>query len=462
MFVLEVELEKLSQKYSKKIPRYTSYPTALELKKEFNRDDIYKRVSVSAKKINNYSLYIHLPYCPKLCYFCACNKIVTRDTQLNSEYIKFLKNELKIIALNFKTNAEAVQIHLGGGSPSYLTLVQFEQLEESIQQSFRTSTFCDKSIEIDPRMLTPEMAESLKKNKFTRASLGVQDFDPYVQKIVNRIQSYETVRDSYNCLREAGFNHINFDLIYGLPGQSIHSFSKTIEQVVKLKPDRIALYGYAHVNWKVKVQNIFSKSLMPLPIDRLKMFIKSVEILTAAGYLYIGLDHFALPGDSLSKARKQGKLKRNFMGYTTLAGQATIAAGVSAISDLEGNLYQNSLAVAEYKQHLSKFQLPIDKFYGRSTADCAKAWIIERLMCDREFSFSSLFVQFPSESDLISEILNLGIIRLKSMLEDGLIVLKFNSLRVTDIGVFFLRNIASAFDSFLSSEHSAHRYSQSV
>ena len=307
-------LFELAQRFQQPLPRYTSYPTAAELSEKFDYGDLERHLHDTFSQQLPTALYVHLPYCKSLCYFCACSKVISADQRARHEYLSFLEKEcVRLTALG---TPEVNELHLGGGSPSYLSVSELEQLEFCLRQYFPASDL-RKSIELDPRTIDSEKIGFLVENGYERISIGVQDFDPVVQQLVNRIQPVEMLEHVLEDLRSRDVHQINFDLIYGLPGQTRESFEETIREVCRLRPSRIALYGYAHVPWKMKVQKTLQKYGLPSPTDRLHLFTQAAIELQTQGYKYIGLDHFALPDDELSLADANQTLRRNFMGYTT-------------------------------------------------------------------------------------------------------------------------------------------------
>lgn len=447
------KLKVLIDKYSGALPRYTSYPTALELKQL----DDFSIIDQALSKIQNQklSLYVHLPFCPSLCYFCACNKIITQDTTQIDHYLKFLEKEILALMSRLAHKPSISQLHLGGGSPSYLSPVQIDRLCHLIFENFNIEKTAALSVELDPRTTTENKLEVFSKWGFKRGSLGVQDFDSQVQEIVNRQQSLELVEKTKSLMTKFGFNNINFDLIYGLPGQSLKSLAETLQKVISLKPDKLALYAYAHVNWKTKVQNVFHKHHIPNAHERIDLFLLAQKILTQAGYLQIGLDHFCLPDDEFVAALDTGKLRRNFMGYTIIPADGVLGLGVSAISDLNHVLFQNFVKLEDYQNTLEKNKLPIAKLIARNDDDIARANMIESLMS---------FYQFTCKNDLEQSVFDSAQEKLQLLVDDGFVLIKTNSLEVTDLGKFFLRNIAACFDAYLDKhqESNAPRFSQAL
>lgn len=440
----------LLQKYNVSLPRYTSYPTALELKPFEDYSQMMERYRLSileAGDVPRISLYLHLPFCPKLCYFCACNKIISQDPKVKGDYLILLEKELGLLKGILPRYSKIMQIHLGGGSPSYLNCDEFIQLRNALS-IFTFDEKCQKSIEIDPRTFSQEKLNTLYDSGYRRFSLGIQDFEPAVQALINRIQPYELVNNLVNLIRGKNKTTINFDLIYGLPGQTLTSFKRTINKVINLLPERIALYGYAQVGWKAKAQNTLKKYVTPSVEDRLKLFITAQERLEDSGYVYIGLDHFALPNDELVQAQKENRLRRNFMGYTTVDGDILLASGCSAISDLGGYLFQNTLDLDNYEKLIHSNKLPIIKFLKRSNEDKLRAFIIESLMCNRSISLS----QIRSNCqwlEISEDVFNRGLNCLKIYESDGLVERNATEINITKLGTYFTRNIASVFDTYL-------------
>ncbi len=444
--VVNIIPEQLFQRFAGSLPRYTSYPTAVELKQA--QDDQLARVALQTCQTKPVSLYVHLPYCKSLCYFCACNKIISEDSADKDSYLDYLERECALIQKINKEKLLIADLHLGGGSPSYLNISQLKRLHQILRDHFDLRQARELSIEIDPRTFDREKAALLKSLGFSRASLGVQDFDAVVQEAVNRIQPLVMTQESCRFLKEAGFTGVNFDLIYGLPEQTLAGFRSTLEEVLKLRPDRIALYGYAQVPWKKKVQNVFNKLHLPTPEERLEIFQMAVAMLSGAGYEYIGLDHFALPEDELSLALRSGKLRRNFMGYTTFAGSGILALGVSAISDLGGTLYQNAPELEKYQAQIAAGRLPVAKILVRTAEDLVRATLIERVMCDVVLDLDQLGLT-PAAAARAAEILHEAQSNLLEFEEAGLLRLQPTGFTVTELGRFFLRNIAAVFDAYL-------------
>jgi oxygen-independent coproporphyrinogen-3 oxidase len=460
---MTTDFKSLCLKYSGRLPRYTSYPTAVEFRPLEIKERAGDFLSEATQKYKTLSLYLHLPFCPSLCYFCACNKIITQEEDRRERYLIYLEKELQLLAGSIKSHNVFTQLHLGGGSPSYHSEDELSRIMGMINKYLPFSNKAERSAEVDPRNCTVSKAAVLKDLGFNRVSLGVQDFDKSVQDLINRQQSFELTAELYSGLRHLGYRGINFDLIYGLPSQTVESFARTVEQVIALKPDRLALYGYAHVTWKVKVQNVFNKHPLPEPEVRIAMFDMAVRKLQDAGYVYIGLDHFALPEDTLTKALLGGTLRRNFMGYTTIIGDALISAGISSITDTGKYMYQNVLKNEEYESLLEQGRFPVERYLERSSEDIIRAYCIERLMCDRILSEAKVRELFPEEAALVQKIFAEAWPKLTPYLEDSFIELSSESVRITPLGSFFMRNIASSFDAYFSALKTGEKkFSQSI
>lgn len=442
------QLEYLTHKYASNLPRYTSYPTAAELKNSLDLTPIYDQLAKCSDAGEALSLYVHLPFCPSLCYFCACNKIITQDADLVQDYLRLLELEAKLLRSHLSQPLELAQIHWGGGSPSYLSLEQLSVVMEILQANFDCSKTLERSVEVDPRTMSHQKALRLYQLGFRRISLGVQDLDPEIQRLIHRVQPYSLVLDTLDYLREIGFEQINFDLIYGLPEQNPQGFERTIEAVIKMQPSRIALYGYAHVNWKEKVQNVFEKYHLPSGLERIGLFRMAENLLVQAGYVPVGLDHFCKPNDELALARAKGELRRNFMGYTVLKAKNVLGLGVSSISDLGSWLFQNHSELSAYQQALESKRLPLAKALQRTSDDQIRAGMIEAIMCNGQLKLAQLKLA-PQAVEAARKIFSEAQNTLSAFAADGLIKLFEDELRVSALGRLFLRNIASAFDRYL-------------
>lgn len=457
-------LSDLAGKYAGQLPRYTSYPTAVELRPTESDSEVVETLRDLRAETKTVSIYVHIPFCPSLCYFCACNKVITKEHEPRQNYLETLEREAKrLVDVSGIDTIPAVQVHLGGGSPSSLDCAQLRQLNSILGENLLLDCSVEKSIEVDPRDLSPDKIEALGALGFQRISFGVQDFDRGVQEYVNRVQPYDLTANTVAAFRNLGTRSVNLDLIYGLPGQTAESFAKTLEQVLTIRPNRIALYGYAHVRQKVKVQKTLEKYGLPSPEERLELFTNALFALQAAGYIYIGLDHFALPDDELAVACANNTLRRNFMGYTTVKGDCLIGLGASSISDTGSMLYQQALNVDEYTNRVGTGSIPVARQLHRSAEDRLRAFIIERVMCSGSIELAELEGAFPSYPDL-KEVFSSGLAQLNELSADGLVEIGERSLRVTELGRIFLRQIASVFDAYLPEHVQAQKpaFSQSV
>lgn len=440
----EKSLENLVDKYGARIPRYTSYPTAVELAPLTTLRRISEALASSAG--DPLSLYVHLPFCKSLCWFCACNKIVAREKDVLVPYIANLRRELEIIREHLGQRPKLASVHLGGGSPSFLAADDFRQLCDILDAECGDFPNAEKSVELDPRTTEREQIIALREAGFTRASLGVQDFDATVQNLVHRIQPYALVQETTAILREAGFTSVNFDLIYGLPGQTIKSIEETVRQVVALRPDRIAFYGYAHVQWKVQVQKVFEKYPLPSPRERIRLFRAAEQLLDDAGYRSIGMDHFALPNDELVESAHTGSLHRNFMGYTTSSARQVLGIGVSSISDIGGILYQNHSHLEQYAAALERRDLPVEKIKEKSVDDFIRGHLIEKVMCEGEIRFSGIPDSIKKSAE---EIIARSLRGIETLAADGLVERSADGIHATRKGRYFLRSFAAVFDAYL-------------
>ena len=444
----------LIAKMSQQGPRYTSYPTADRFRAGYGHADyaaVVSRLGQSGARLP-LSLYLHIPFCESLCYYCACNKIITKEHDKAVIYLGYLKREISMQAALLGSEQRVEQLHLGGGTPTYLSDAQMDDLMSHLRSCFRFAddTEGEYSIEIDPRTVDPERVRSLRRQGFNRVSLGVQDFDPEVQKAVNRIQPDALTLDAIRAAREAGFRSISIDLIYGLPKQSLKTIAETLVKVVAASPDRISIYNYAHMPQLFKSQRLIVDADLPSEQDKLAMLGLCIERLTAAGYVYIGMDHFAKPGDELAVAQREGQLHRNFQGYSTHADTDMVSCGVSAISAV-GNAYcQNEKSLERYYAALDEDHLPLARGIELNADDVIRRDVIGRLMCDFALSVDSVErahgidfgVYFSPELE-----------RLRDYEADGLVTLAPSGLTVTPAGRLLVRNLCMVFDKYFGTSH---------
>lgn len=441
----------LLRRYDTAGPRYTSYPTAPRFSDAFGAEDLCAAIAQSNGEPipGKLSLYVHVPFCESPCFYCGCNRIITRDKSKADAYLVRLYREIGLLASKFDRDREVVQLHFGGGTPNFLTPAQLREVVETLQSQFHFSTSPDRdiSIELDPRFASPADIAELAAAGFNRASLGVQDFDPAVQAAVNRIQSIAETRAIVDASRANGFESVNIDLIYGLPNQTVEGFRETLREVLDIRPDRLAVYGYAHLPHLFKPQKQLDASLLPTAQTRLQLLQCAIETLTAAGYVYIGMDHFALPEDSLTRARDAGALHRNFMGYTTHARTDLLGFGVSAISKIGDTFSQNPRDLASWAAALDDGRLPVFRGMTLDEDDILRADLIQGLMCQGEVPLAELSNRHhvDAETYFQTELANTECFE-----QDGLLHRDADGIHVTPKGRLFLRNIAMCFDKYLN------------
>ena len=445
----DIELsEKLIRRFDTLGPRYTSYPTADRFTTAFTASAYTRYLEQRAIKADNppLSIYVHLPFCESLCHFCACNKIITKDHGRVTEYLRYLDKEMALVAARIGGDRQTVQLHLGGGTPTFFNEDELRQLMAMLRSHFEFTPDAELGVEIDPRTVKSGTLSMLAGLGFNRNSFGVQDFDPAVQQAVNRIQPLEMVEKAVAESREAKFQSINADLIYGLPKQTLESFSCTLDSLIRVAPDRIALYNYAHLPSRFKAQRLIVESDLPSAEERLQIFLMSMQRLLDAGYVYIGLDHFSKPDDELNQARLNKSLHRNFQGYTTRAECDLIGFGVSAISKV-GNSYSQSVRTLNaYYQHLDVDRLPTEKGFELSSDDVLRRRIIMTLMCSAPVEIDAINLEygidfhayFAREMEL-----------LRPCEEAGLITIDAAAIRVTAKGRLFVRASGMVFDKYL-------------
>jgi oxygen-independent coproporphyrinogen-3 oxidase len=440
--------EEFLAKYNRPGPRYTSYPTAPTWNHSFGPDDL-ERVHEEANGAGSpVSLYMHIPFCESLCLFCACNVIINKNKAVAPPYLGVLKQEIARVSRGISREREVVQFHWGGGTPTYLTPPQIEELFGYARERFTFSADAELGIEVDPRVTNRAHLETLRKLGFNRLSMGVQDFHAEVQQAINRIQPYEMTRDLIGNARELGFDSINVDLIYGLPYQSPERFAHTVDQIISLAPDRIALFSYAHVPWLKKQQGAFATHL-PEGMQKFDIFRTGLTKFLDAGYLYIGMDHFAKPGDELAVAQKNRTLHRNFQGYTTKAGADLYGMGVTAISGIQNSYAQNHRDLSLWEAAVAQRGIATMRGYRLSEDDRLRRAVISRLLCHTVVLKDEISREFGINFDAyFADALR----RLDAAREDGLLTEASSELRATWLGRIFIRNLAMAFDPYLAKQ----------
>jgi len=466
--IQQVEFDaNLISRLSQSGPRYTSYPTADRFNAGFGYRDYQQAVSHVRSRGGHHplSLYIHIPFCDTVCYYCGCNKIVTKNKEKAVVYLDYLKKEIAMQGKLFAGINQIEQLHFGGGTPTYLSDEQMQDLMEHIRRWFEMSDdeSGEYSIEVDPRSVTPDRIHQLRLQGFNRLSLGVQDFDPDVQKAVNRLQPEQQTLDVIRAARVAKFRSISIDLIYGLPKQTMVTMEQTLSRVIAANPDRIAVYHYAHLPHLFKPQRRINEKDLPSSDTKLDMLALCIKKLNQAGYVYIGMDHFAKPDDELAVAQRQGRLHRNFQGYSTHAEADLVACGVSAISSVGLSYSQNAKTLDEYYQALDSDQLPITRGYKLTLDDLIRRFIIQMLMCNFELSISSLEQAFPIT---FNDYFGAELEQLHEFAEMGLLTIDDEWISVTLRGRLLIRNICMAFDHHLQQARRLQletmRYSQTL
>lgn len=449
----------LIKRYDKSGPRYTSYPTAVQFHDGFTLDH-YQQARESSDH-GPMSLYVHIPFCSHVCYYCACNKVITKRKEKAQPYLDRLYKEMELRSSGYDKNRPIEQLHWGGGTPTFITHEQMTELMGKMREHFNLLDTEDRdySIEIDPRELREGTLAHLKSLGFNRVSLGVQDFDEKVQKAVNRVQPLEMTRDTLNEARRLGFKSINIDLIYGLPFQTRESFAQTLKTVLELDPDRLSVFNYAHLPERFMPQRRINEADLPSGEEKLGMLEDSIQMLTQAGYHYVGMDHFAKPDDSLAQAQMAGKLHRNFQGYTTHEDCDLVALGVSSISQVGDAYFQNSADIEEYMAQIDEDKLPIKRGVILTNEDDLRRAVIKQLICHFELDYETFNQAFGInftqhfEEELAS---------LSNYIEDGLVQLSDNGILVTPKGGLLIRNICMAFDEYLTRPQHSVRYSKVI
>lgn len=448
-------------RYGGRGPRYTSYPTALQFNENLTADDYRQNAIASNATGKPLSLYVHIPFCHTLCYYCGCNKIVTRNQDRVERYIEMLYREIDMQAGLFDKARKIEQLHFGGGTPTYLDRQQLDDLMAKLRSAFTFDESSNRefSIEVDPRTVDADGIQHLASLGFNRLSLGIQDFDPDVQDAVNRRQSTEEVQSLVTAARSSGFESISFDLIYGLPHQTAASFDTTLGTVIAMRPDRLAVYNYAHLPQRFKGQRMINDEDIPAPEVKLEILHRTIDTLCGSGYEYIGMDHFALPGDELVHARANGTLQRNFQGYSTHRECDLVALGVSAIGSIGNVFAQSAVTTLEYEVLIENGQLPIRKGIAVDDDDLLRAEVIQLLMCYDQLSFAD----FSKQHDVdFAEYFAAELKRMQPLAEDGLIELDQSHILITQKGRLLLRSIAMIFDRYIDHAANDNRFSKAI
>lgn len=452
----------LLRKYDRPLPRYTSYPPATELTESFQERDFQGAIAVGNYKQTPLSLYCHIPFCETVCYFCGCNTVITRRKEVAVPYLNYLQRNIEQIAELVDRDRKVHQLHWGGGTPNYLSLEQVETLWNTLHQHFSFDDRAEISIEVNPRYLTKEYVYFLKNLGFNRISFGIQDFDPRVQEAVNRIQPEALLFEVMGWIKDAGFESINVDLIYGLPYQTLATFQNTIAKTIQLDPDRIAVFNFAYVPWMKPVQKRLPEQALPPASEKLEILKMTIAELTSHGYVFIGMDHFAKPNDELAIAQRQGQLHRNFQGYTTQPESDLLAFGMTAISMLQDVYVQNHKRIQDYYRAIDNNELPIERGVTLDREDIMRRTIIMELMCQFHLSKDDLEEKYHLRFDHdFDEYFANEKFDLRLLEADGLVELSPNDIQVTPAGRLLIRNIASVFDTYLK-QRQLERFSKAV
>ncbi|WP_341706127.1 oxygen-independent coproporphyrinogen III oxidase [Halopseudomonas sp.] len=450
----------LIRRYDHAGPRYTSYPTAVQFHDGVKPADFLHAIDASRAANRQLSLYVHVPFCANICYYCACNKVITKDRSRAREYLASVQREMELISAHLGPDQVVEQLHFGGGTPTFLSHQELRELMGGLRSQFnlRDDDIGDYSIEIDPREADWTTMGLLRELGFNRVSFGVQDLDPEVQRAVNRLQTLEQTQTVMDAARTLAYRSINIDLIYGLPKQTPESFARTVEAIIALKPDRLSVFNYAHLPERFMPQRRINSADLPSPAQKLEMFENSVRQLLAAGYRYIGMDHFALPDDSLSIAQENGELQRNFQGYTTHGHCDLIGLGVSSISQV-GDLYcQNSSDIKVYQERLQADELATQRGLVCHSDDVIRRAVISQLICHFQLQFSDIESRFGID---FPEYFASCLPMLEQMARDGLIILTPGGIRVMAAGRLLVRSICMLFDAY-QTEASQQRFSRII
>jgi oxygen-independent coproporphyrinogen-3 oxidase len=453
--------EALLRRFDSPGPRYTSYPTADRFVETFGASDfcsaLQQRSRVAAGTALPLSVYVHIPFCDSVCYYCACNKVITKHHERAPEYLDALDREIDLVLAQTRPAQPVSQLHFGGGSPTFLSDAELQRVVASLRRAFHIDDDTEMSIEVDPRTVTPERLAHCRTLGFNRISFGVQDFDADVQKAVHRVQPFESVRELMSAARSLGFKSINADLIYGLPRQTPQSFARTVQQIGELRPDRIALYAYAHLPQRFKPQRRIIAAELPSAGQRVSMLGDAIAGFLTRGYHYIGMDHFALPDDSLAVAKHEGRLHRNFQGYSTQPDCDLIALGVSSIGKVGATYYQNAKTLDEYYGALKDGRLPVQRGISLTPDDLLRRDVIMALMCQGRLAFDAIERAHPID---VREYFARELEQLRPMAEAGLVVIESGAVQVTATGWYVVRAVAMVFDGWLQRDPLRDRFSR--
>ncbi|NPA42097.1 MAG: oxygen-independent coproporphyrinogen III oxidase [Aquificae bacterium] len=448
----------LIKKYDRPGPRYTSYPPATEFAEEITSEDYRERLVKSNERKTPLSLYFHIPFCESGCYYCGCNIIISHRKGIERPYLERVYKEMDMVSSYLDRSRKVSQLHWGGGTPNYLEPEEIEEFMGEIKKRFDFSPDAEVSIEIDPRYATDKQLEVIREVGFNRISMGLQDLDEKVQRAINRIQPYSLMKETMEKLRALGFQSINIDLIYGLPYQTRDSFAKTVDKVIELNPDRIAVYSFAYVPWVKPIQKHINPDTLPSPEEKLSILEMVIDKFQDAGYVYIGMDHFAKPEDELAVAQREGKLWRNFQGYTTRKGVELVGFGATSIGMLYDSYFQNYKTLRDYNLSIDEGKLPTYRGYILTEDDFIRREVIMDIMCNLGVKFSRIEEEFGINfRDYFSRELE----ELKELEEDGLIKVSSEGIEILPVGRLLIRNVAMVFDAHLRNKREL-RFSRTI
>lgn len=458
--MLQIPSWDLIKKYDRPGPRYTSYPTAPEWKDDFKAPQYLRHLERAEAAGGPLSIYVHLPFCREMCRFCGCNVIATHDRSRADAYLDVLEQEVALVAAHLPTRRTVSQLHWGGGTPTFLDEKQLARCHAILARHFQFLPDAEQAIEIDPAITTRSQVDLLAKLGFNRISMGVQDFNQKVQETVGRIQGEKETADLVAAARAAGFRGVNLDLIYGLPYQTGATWKDTLERILHIHPDRMAVFGFAYVPWSKPHQKLLPQEALPKTEQRVELFLQTVEAFTTAGYRLIGLDHFALESDELARAQSAGTMFRNFQGYTVRPATDTVAFGMSSISDIGGAYAQNAHKLKDWAGQVEAGIIPVDRGAAMSDDDVLRRFVINRVMCQLRLDLDEVKAQFgdPARAQIAAS-LQAGLDELEA---DGLVTFDGRSLQVTPLGQLLVRNVAMLFDAYLQKPDGAKKFSRTV
>lgn len=458
--MIQIPSWELIKKYDRPGPRYTSYPTAPEWTDAFGPAQYVDHLARAERAGGPLSIYVHLPFCREMCRFCGCNVVATHDRTRADAYLDLLEQEVALVAAKLPTRRTVSQLHWGGGTPTFLDEKQLVRCHEILARHFTFAKDAEQAIEIDPAITTKSQIATLAKLGFNRISMGVQDFDAKVQEVVGRIQGEKETAELVQAARDHGFHGVNLDLIYGLPYQTPDTWKDTLERIIRIHPDRLAVFGFAYVPWSKPHQRLLPQEALPKTEQRVELFLEAVEAFTRAGYRLIGLDHFALEADELAKAQDGGYLYRNFQGYTIRPAADTVAFGMSSISDIGGAYAQNAHRLKDWGDKVSAGLIPVERGAAMTDDDVMRRFVINRVMCLLRLDLREVEERFGRIArDGIERDLRAGV---KELEDDGLVSFDGSLLRVTPLGQLLVRNVAMLFDAYLKKEGGKKQFSRTV